>query len=658
MPRWLGIGRTLLCGAVVISSWQASVLALDASKQSVFDDTLAKPLFEVFDDEIVISSTRAMTVLGQTRIHAQHLPHVLDGQTDLAQLWAQPVVDDTHHASDAADDGLSPWYEPITMRLTDQMTYICFTPESSFPLPFSPDDPDTDADQEDQHTESSQDTTAASDGDAAPMDERSQIERGLHLIAPLKSQCLLYFQGWWTYEYCHQGYVRQFRHSPADKRQGVPAINLDFYLGQYSHRTPSLTTPTARRKPSNKQSTTPGNNEGDQAQRSSVGADVSYTSLQTYDSQQYLSQEWGGGTLCDLTGKPRTVQIQFHCTPEETPHIAQVHELSTCVYLMVIHTPALCQDPVFIQKREASVGQIVCHKVVSDQEYADWVQRTRQQQLQLEDSTGISLQPEGEGEEKAPVDSQPEAGAAKDNADPDAKPVPKANDQDATKPGTGDQPGKGKPSKPQEVDPNIPKGIRDALEQMVDGKSMERLEKMYRQLVQQKLEEWAEDDGNGDGTEAGQGQQGSGANGNLHLDDAVIYVADDQGNFQPLKWNTAPDNSAQGSGKGEQGGAQRDGSVSTGRSRLTDAQAYRKVHSGHARHKDGGEDSNIDADEDEDDGWGTSDTHQQRVHDAIASTEQLRQALADFLLGGQPEARTQRTPKAKKNKKRKKQEGW
>ncbi|KAJ1975872.1 Protein OS-9 [Dimargaris verticillata] len=637
MPRLLEIGRTLLYGAVIAIGWQAGVQALDASKQSVFDDALAKPLFEVFDDEIVISSTRATAVLGQARIHTQHLPHVLNWQTDLTQLWAQTVVDDASGAPDGADDGLSPWYEPIVMRLTDQMTYVCFTPLSSFPLPISPEDPDTDTDtdQEDLHAESSQHTNTASDGDTAPMDERSQIERGLQLIAPLKSQCLSYFQGWWTYEYCHQGYVRQFRHSPADKRQGIPAISLDFQLGQYSHRTPSLTTPTARPKPGDKQSTAFDDNNGERAQRTSVGADVSYTSLQSYDSQQYLSQEWSGGTLCDLTGKPRTVQIQFHCTPEETPHIAQVHELSTCVYLMVIHMPTLCQDPTFVQKREAAVGQIACHKVVSDQEYADWVQQAHQRQLQLEDRVGAFNQ-----QEEAPIDSQPDAEPGKDSSDPDIKPVPDASDQDAAKPGSNGQTGKGKskPSTQRKADQTTPKEIRDALAQIVDGKSLERLEK---------------EEGQGDGTEAGQGQQGSGSKGDLNFDEAVIYVADDQGNFQPLEWNTAQDNSARKAGNNEKDGAQRDGSTPAGRNRLTDAQAFRKVHSGHALRKDGEEDVGIDADED--DGWGSSDPHQQRVNDAIASTEQLRQALAKFLLGGQSETRTSRKPEAKKNKKRKKQ---
>src|SRR4051812_5105297 len=43
-----------------------------------------------------------------------------------------------------------------------------------------------------------------------------------------------------------------------------------------------------------------------------------------------------------------------------------VIETSVCYYLLVIHTPRLCQDPIFSSSSSVNVNHIQCNPVVSD----------------------------------------------------------------------------------------------------------------------------------------------------------------------------------------------------------------------------------------------------------------------------------------------------
>lgn len=66
------------------------------------------------------------------------------------------------------------------------------------------------------------------------------------------------------------------------------------------------------------------------------------------DEKHYITQRWEGGTICDMTGKPRSVEVQFHCSTAGTDTIAFLREIAICEYLVVIHTPRLCAEPLFL----------------------------------------------------------------------------------------------------------------------------------------------------------------------------------------------------------------------------------------------------------------------------------------------------------------------
>ncbi len=44
---------------------------------------------------------------------------------------------------------------------------------------------------------------------------------------------------------------------------------------------------------------------------------------------RYLTQTWGAGTTCDKTGRPRRVEVQFHCKMGGIDHIGFIKEVAT-----------------------------------------------------------------------------------------------------------------------------------------------------------------------------------------------------------------------------------------------------------------------------------------------------------------------------------------
>uniref|UniRef100_A0A0N5AW47 PRKCSH domain-containing protein n=1 Tax=Syphacia muris TaxID=451379 RepID=A0A0N5AW47_9BILA len=69
------------------------------------------------------------------------------------------------------------------------------------------------------------------------------------------------------------------------------------------------------------------------------------------DRQLYFEQQYSNGTICDLTGKPRTATVRYYCEQLlETgdSFIYEVDESSTCEYVISIKTGSLCKLPSFL----------------------------------------------------------------------------------------------------------------------------------------------------------------------------------------------------------------------------------------------------------------------------------------------------------------------
>ncbi|CAG8665872.1 12455_t:CDS:2, partial [Funneliformis caledonium] len=196
-----------------------------------------------------------------------------------------------------------------------------------------------------------------------PEENREDVDlmrKGLALLEPLQNNCLYYNQGWWTYEYCHLSHVKQFHQIIRPNMKPIEDRSVaSFYLGRYDPRHATL--PSSYK-----------DKEGSKNSQQQLGTD-----LQAGGGKKYLVQRWSDGTKCDLTGKPRKVEIQFHCNPQSKDGISVVTEMSTCYYLVVIHTPRLCNDPAFLSKNLNKVNHIECRRVVSDERFDQYTDKER-----------------------------------------------------------------------------------------------------------------------------------------------------------------------------------------------------------------------------------------------------------------------------------------
>ncbi|KAI9809032.1 MAG: hypothetical protein M1825_002321 [Sarcosagium campestre] len=215
---------------------------------------------------------------------------------------------------------------------------------------------------------------------AARAEEQKELARatgrGWELLQELGEKCLYLTTGWWSYEFCYNHYIKQYHQQPPQKGSQI-------FPPQEDLNTPSYILGRTRRS-------------GHQDTKSTTellkgSEDVETTELQARGEMRYLVQRLGDGTVCDLTGKKRRVEVQFHCHPESTDRIGWVKEITTCSYQMVIYTPRLCNDAAFLPPRENRANTIACREVVAPADVSAWESRTAAdaaRRLLLQGATG------------------------------------------------------------------------------------------------------------------------------------------------------------------------------------------------------------------------------------------------------------------------------
>ncbi|KAJ5122828.1 hypothetical protein N7448_003961 [Penicillium atrosanguineum] len=195
---------------------------------------------------------------------------------------------------------------------------------------------------------------------ADEVDEQKELaratDRGLELLREMEDKCMYYFSGWWSYSFCYRKQIKQF-HALAAGR-GVPNYppmedpnTHSFVLGQFPAE--------ANDK-----------EKGTQEHKQTYPTDVA--ELHTKGGSRYLVQHLRGGTKCDLTGRDRRVEVQFHCHPQSTDQIGWIKELTTCSYLMVIYTPRLCDDNAFLPPQQDEVHDIECREILMPEDVPEW----------------------------------------------------------------------------------------------------------------------------------------------------------------------------------------------------------------------------------------------------------------------------------------------
>jgi len=170
------------------------------------------------------------------------------------------------------------------------------------------------------------------------------------LLQPLSGTCLYHRQGWFTYSYCHNSHVRQFREmAHAHPHPG----------GYRPEEDPDSEAYTLGRAP-------PTPEPGAELTVSEEAALAANLELARDAGASYLVQRWGDGTICDKTGKHREIEVQFHCSMTMTDTVLFVKETKTCHYVMVIHTPRLCGEPGFKSRHEQREEAFIrCREIVA-----------------------------------------------------------------------------------------------------------------------------------------------------------------------------------------------------------------------------------------------------------------------------------------------------
>ncbi|KAH9816681.1 hypothetical protein DFH28DRAFT_1055631 [Melampsora americana] len=238
--------------------------------------------------------------------------------------------------------------------------------------------------------------------------EEEGLKNGLNLLEPLKDRCIYTRLGWFTYSFCYgTGQIRQFHaimipghnHPHEDPAQDVFVLGLHVDHPQHpNHQAKVEGTPQNPTSLSSQgELTSLGRNRFSNTPlvtgladvitddlASATGQDVSGDGdgdEEELEQKRYLVQRWEGGTICDMTGKARAVEVQYHCSTVGTDHIALLRETALCEYLLVIHTPRLCSEPLFVDGgggRKAGIGgsddsgKIDCRPILSDEDLEKW----------------------------------------------------------------------------------------------------------------------------------------------------------------------------------------------------------------------------------------------------------------------------------------------
>ncbi|KDR81520.1 hypothetical protein GALMADRAFT_239520 [Galerina marginata CBS 339.88] len=231
--------------------------------------------------------------------------------------------DATEQKEPTPQSSVSANYTLEHMKMGQRDSYLCLIPKPLDNIPTVPDDD--------------------SDADVTPA-------RSWSLLQPLAGTCLYHRQGWFTYSYCHNDEIRQFK-------EVVPAQSR-FPGTQKPEEDPGWDSYTLGRAPQNPE-------PGADLTVAEQNAQTANLELARSAGSRYLVQRWGDGSICDKTLQNREVEVQFHCSMEMTDHILFVKETKTCSYVVVIHTPRLCGEPGFKSRRDAGgEAEIRCREVV------------------------------------------------------------------------------------------------------------------------------------------------------------------------------------------------------------------------------------------------------------------------------------------------------
>jgi protein OS-9 len=269
---------------------------------SVNDDVLAFPQYDIHFSEDWTSEHDANVRLQNSRKpHAGHVArddqHNLDGESSqIGQYNPPPAKDES--TKDTAQATMEFDYEYMVM---EGQRWLCalprLVPEQKTALPNG---------------------TVALNATQARLDEEKELARaathGWELLDGMQGNCIYYNTGWWSYRFCYNQGVKQFHQLPPSGSvpkyppQEDPGV-VGFVLGAYSKK-------DKQDREGGKAARATIESTGESAVEKSLGSSMKvqsqpgYGELVQHGDSTYLVQKLSGGTICDLTGKDRKIEVQ------------------------------------------------------------------------------------------------------------------------------------------------------------------------------------------------------------------------------------------------------------------------------------------------------------------------------------------------------------
>ncbi|UKZ78439.1 hypothetical protein TrVFT333_006179 [Trichoderma virens FT-333] len=286
---------------------------------SIHEDLLAFPQqFEVVFSDRFISEQDAQSLL---EYNIEHPTYSAES--------SQPTISDAS-GNQGHQDGRYRGGAPLTYEVMNMPPhrYLCAIPVIEPPTP--------------------ENQTAT---ELAKAEEERELDRaaisGWNLLSQLEDTCLYFMSGWWSYRFCNNREIVQFHALPSTPMGKPPQRDphaAQYVLGQALPESSDL------------------DSESDTSE-SKLPAE-----LQVKGDQRYLVQKLEGGTICDLTGRPRTIEVQYHCVPGmQNDKIGWIKEVTICAYVMVVNTPRLCGDVAFLPPEENKADAITCQLITDDE---------------------------------------------------------------------------------------------------------------------------------------------------------------------------------------------------------------------------------------------------------------------------------------------------
>lgn len=184
-------------------------------------------------------------------------------------------------------------------------------------------------------------TTTAEEAKAEEAKELVRAtDRGWELLEGMRGSCIYYLSGWWSYSFCYKDEVKQFHQLPPSR--GVPIYPPvedtsvhSFILGRFPKEEKPKKTDARKTLGSEQGSKEAFDDEGNVKDESEKGLEV--PRLESKGSSRYMVQRLSGGTECDLTGRPRKIDVQVR---NAAGAISSIILTSTAVPLQ----PSVCRQ--------------------------------------------------------------------------------------------------------------------------------------------------------------------------------------------------------------------------------------------------------------------------------------------------------------------------